>query len=55
MSESSHLDIETASKIGGDIDKDLRWLSNIIQYQTGDADKTLITRIENEGEIHPPK
>ena len=55
MIKTSHLDIETASKIGGDIDKDLQWLANIIKYQTGDADEALIARIENGGEIQPPK
>jgi len=54
MTKTSQLDIETASKIGGDIDKDLQWLANIIRYQTGDADDELIARIEERGEIQPP-
>jgi len=37
-----------------DIEADLIWLENLIQYQLGKASNELIDRIENNGEILPP-
>ena len=37
-----------------DIETDLLWLENLIQYQLGNASEDLIYRIENHGEILPP-
>lgn len=37
-----------------DIEVDLIWLENLIQYQLGKASNELIDRIENNGEILPP-
>lgn len=37
-----------------DIETDLLWLENLIQYQLGNASEGLIDRIENQGEILPP-
>ncbi len=37
-----------------DIEKDLLWLENLIQYQLGKASEELIHHIENEGGISPP-
>ena len=37
-----------------DIETDLLWLENLIQYQLGNASEDLIDRIENQGEILPP-
>ena len=37
-----------------DIETDLLWLENLIQYQLGNASEDLIDRIENHGEILPP-
>ncbi len=37
-----------------DIETDLIWLENLIQYQLGNASEELKDRIENKGEILPP-
>ncbi len=38
-----------------DIELDLAWLENLIQYQLGRASQELVNRIENGGEILPPQ